>query len=166
MKSTFKGKIIVVQVQRERKLLWTEGALCLQPKPMKVRKGKPAGGFMTELLSMFTCQVSIVSQIAIPVFSARLRHRKQTSKETVLCWYGDTYAQAHSQTHTHPQYTPTYMITHKYAALHNGCCVLWWWSYFKPFDLGKKMTKMVKTQSPKWHRNICLSKQQSKPLKK
>lgn len=69
----------------KRKYLGTEGALCLQPKPMKVRKGKAAGGFMTELLSMFTCQVSMVSQIAIPVFSARLRLGKQTSKETALC---------------------------------------------------------------------------------
>lgn len=65
--------------------LGTEGASCLQPKPMKVRKGKPAGGSVTELLSMFTCQVSMVSQIAVPVFSARLRLGKQTSKATALC---------------------------------------------------------------------------------
>lgn len=60
----------------------------VQPNTEKVRKGKPAGGVTTASLSMFTCQVSMVSQIAIPVFSARLRHRRRASKEpgSALVW--------------------------------------------------------------------------------
>lgn len=70
-------------------------------KTEKVRKGKPAGGVTTVLLSMFTCQVSMVSQIAIPVFSARLRHRRQASKEPALHWCRDTRAVRHRSTRTH-----------------------------------------------------------------
>ena len=90
-----------LRLREKRRLLWTEGASCLQPEPMKVRKGRAAGGFMTELLSMFTCQVSMVSQIAIPVFSARLPHCKQTSKQTARCWKRHLSTHTHTHTHTH-----------------------------------------------------------------
>lgn len=71
------------QKQKKRQQ-WSEGVACLQPKYLKAIKGKSAGNTVMELFPTFTCQVPIVSQIASPVFSARLRLSKQTSKERGL----------------------------------------------------------------------------------